>query len=106
MSDMRKQQKKWNKLNGQNVRSEEQRLLFSAEYKIFFSINPLPLQVFALTAVGTLCRRENVDIRRIASKEVLEMAMMKAGEHARDNPTYPLRGVNSTKYFLKICREN
>ena len=101
LCDIRKQQKKWKKLNGENGRTDEQRWLLSTEFKIFKSINPLPLQVFALTAVGARCQRENEDIRRIAPKEVLEMAMVKAAEHARDNPTYPLRGVQFTKDYLR-----
>ncbi len=105
VSDIGKQQKKWNKLNGQNGRSEEKSWLLSAEYKIFNALNPLPLQVFALTAVGSFCKKENVDIRRIAPKQLLEKAMMMAAEHARDNPTYPLRGVNSSKDFSKHLKK-
>ena len=100
IADIGKQKRKWRKGIAQNGITEDQRWFWNEEYKMFKPINPLPLQVFALTAVGHLCKRENADSRGIVPIEVLQKSMMKAVEHARDNPAYPLRGVNSNIYCI------
>ena len=105
MLDILKQHKKYQKINGRFQANEEERILFQLEWKLFQPLNPIPLQVLALRSAGHLFRMQKADIGEIIPKNVLEMAMMRASTHARDNPSYPVRGVYfhvETCYLLRI----
>ena len=100
--DIRKQFIKCQRINGQTHLNEEERRLLKLEWKIFNPLNPIPLQVLALKSASDLCRKQKAEIREIFPAQVLQMAMMKATAHARDNPSYPLRGVyfhEETSFF-------
>ncbi len=94
LCEIMKEQKRNRKIKGPIQVDEEEREVRKIKFKFFMPLNPIPLQVISLRKAGYQCKIEKVDIEQVIPKLVIKKAIMVATAHARDNPSYPIRGVN------------